>query len=356
MTSTHNTHHKNFPFIALRKGQPAETTTNSPTEAATEAATDAPDDDAPTPATPERAAPVFDRFPEPPHSAVLLPSVEIDEDEEEPGEPEDETTGETTDETTSASDGGNGDDALAEPPGAAALAEPSGAGTLAAEDAEAKPPVSIPNADAGVGGSMRIVRHAFGWRYALVLAFSLAALLVSLLNFALFVGAVTIPISGLRPPGQTAARDTATYNFEQDADGWMARGAAANAVSNNLRVFAGQGALEVQATQITQARQAFVYIANPAEVKPGSTITAHIYIPTGAQEVVAALYTLDGAWLWHNSPFPALTPGQWTAIVFHLPPTLPTPIRELGIMFVSAQGALPYTGPIFIDSVNVRSG
>lgn len=345
MTSTHN---KNFPFITLRKGQPAESTTES--------ATNAPDDDAPTPATPERAVPVFDRFPDPPHSAVLLPSVDVDEDEDEgedePGEQDDAATAEAT----SASEASDVGDAPTEPPADAAPAEPSGAGTLAAEDADAKPPVSLPTADAGVGGSMRIVRRAFHWRYALVLAFSLAALLVSLLNFALFVGAVTIPISGLRPPGQTAARDTATYNFEQDADGWMARGAAANAVSNNLRVFAGQGALEVQATQITQTRQAFVYLANPPEVKPGSTITAHIYIPTGAQEVVAALYTLDGAWLWHNSPFPALTPGQWTAIVFHLPPTLPPPIRELGIMFVSAQGALPYTGPIFIDSVNVRSG
>ncbi len=198
-------------------------------------------------------------------------------------------------------------------------------------------------------------RPSPGWPLRLVMVVSVLALAVSLLDFALIVGAVPVPIPGLRSQDQGSAIDTATYNFELDAQGWTVREAATSAVSNDTHVFAGRGALEVQVANLTATHRAFVYTTQPAGTKPNTWVVAHVYVPAGAPSLLATVYVLDKSWAWHNGPFPTLYAGQWTAVTFQIPPGTPVPIHELGIMVVSANGAAPYTGPLFLDAVDLRN-
>lgn len=191
--------------------------------------------------------------------------------------------------------------------------------------------------------------------YVALLSISVLALLLSLLNFGLITGALRVPTPGLQASGATGLSDGATYNFEQDTNGWHAKGAATSAVWNNTHTFAGQGALEVQVTGISPSQKAFVYVTLPPSARPGSTVTAHLYVPTGSPPMLATLYALDGSWAWMSGAFPSLNPGTWTAVTYALPKNLAAPIRELGVMVIGESDGTPYTGVLYLDSVNVQN-
>lgn len=199
------------------------------------------------------------------------------------------------------------------------------------------------------------LRHPGNARYITLLAISVVALVMSLLDFGLISGAVQVPAPGLQAQGTVGLKDASTYGFEFDTDGWQARGAARSAVWNNSHVFAGQGALEVQVAGLTAAQKAFVYVTVPPNAKPGSLVTAHLYIPSGATPLVATVYALDGKWAWSSGAYPSLNPGTWTALTYAIPKGLQGPIREMGIMLVGVSSGQAYTGPIFLDAVNIQS-
>lgn len=190
-------------------------------------------------------------------------------------------------------------------------------------------------------------------RYVAVLAISLGALLVSLLDFGLITGRVHVPTPGLQSGSSSRVADTSTYNFEFDSDGWRARGAATTSVWNNTHTFAGQGALEAQVEGLTQQHNGFIFVTAPQMVKPGSTVIAHVYVPAGAPPVIVTLYALDGSWSWTAGAYPTLEPGAWTAVRYSIPTTVKGPIREMGLMVVGAANSAPYTGPLYVDAVNV---
>lgn len=197
--------------------------------------------------------------------------------------------------------------------------------------------------------------RTFDWRIWLILAVSLIALAASLLNLALIVGAISIPIPGLRVSAESGLAETATYGFEADANGWTARGTATSVVSNDLHVFAGRGALEFQVVNLSADQKAFVYVTQPTHAKPGTRVVAHVYVPPSAPQLIATIYILDGTWAWHSAQYPTLDPGQWTAITYQIPQGTPTSIRELGVMVVGINGTPPYTGPLYLDSVDLQN-
>jgi hypothetical protein len=191
-------------------------------------------------------------------------------------------------------------------------------------------------------------------RLWLALAVSLLALSGAVLDFALVVGAVPIPVPGLRSQGQATVADTATYSFENDANGWATRGGATNAVVSDAHVFAGRQALEVQVVNLSGTGKAFVYTTLPGRVGRRVQIIAHLYVPAGAPPLLATAYVLDKSWAWYNGPFPVLPPGQWTAVRYEIPTEAQLPIHELGLMILADKGAPPYSGPLYLDSVNVQ--
>ena len=192
------------------------------------------------------------------------------------------------------------------------------------------------------------------WRLWLAVAVSLLALGAAILDFALVIGAVPIPVPGLRAQGAATVGDTATYGFENDANGWATRGAATNAVLSNAHVFAGRQALAFQVANVSGTRKAFVYRTLPAIARRHTQIVAHLYVPAGAPLLLATTYVLDKSWKWYNGPFPMLTPGQWTAVTYAIPTQAQLPIHELGLMIVTGKGVRHYSGPLYLDSMDVQ--
>jgi hypothetical protein len=82
-------------------------------------------------------------------------------------------------------------------------------------------------------------------RYWILLLIALAALAMSLLDFAFITEAVSVPIPGLRTQQPVTAQDAATHGFESGTDGWSARGAASNGALSQAYVFAGRSALAI---------------------------------------------------------------------------------------------------------------
>jgi hypothetical protein len=49
-----------------------------------------------------------------------------------------------------------------------------------------------------------------------------------------------------------------------------------------------------------------------------------------------------------------LAPGRWTAVTYAIPAQAQLPLRELGLMILTGKGVAPYSGPLYLDSVNVQ--
>jgi hypothetical protein len=183
------------------------------------------------------------------------------------------------------------------------------------------------------------------WRLWLALAVSLLALGGASLDFALVIGAVPIPVLGLGPQSQTTVADTA---------GWATRGAASNAAAIDAHAFTGRQVLEFRVTNLSRASKAFVYTPLPLNARHHTQIIAHLYVPAGAPLLVATAYLLDKSWKWYNGTFPVLTPGRWTTVTYAIPAQAQLPLRELGLMILAGKGVAPYSGPLYLDSVDVQ--
>jgi hypothetical protein len=148
--------------------------------------------------------------------------------------------------------------------------------------------------------------------------------------------------------------DTATYSFENGANGWATRGAATREVLSDAYVFAGRGSLEFRVANLSGTRKAFVYTTLPRIAGRHTRIIAHLYVPVGAPPLLATTYVLDKSWAWSNGPFPVLTPGQWTTVTYALPAQAQLPIHELGLMILTGKDVTPYSGPLYLDSVDAQ--
>jgi hypothetical protein len=207
-----------------------------------------------------------------------------------------------------------------------------------------------------VGQQWFFERRTLDVRYLVVLAISVAALLISLLDAVLIAGAITIPVPGLHtttvPP---TPADHTTFNFETGLDRWAVRGAASNVQLTETPVYAGRQALAFHVTNVSTTTKAFVFVSLPGLPAHPGRVTAHLYLPLGASPLLATIYFLDAKWQWTNGSFPLLAPGRWTTLSLDIPRQTRLPIRELGIMIVGSQGGHPYTGSLFLDSVNVQA-
>lgn len=246
----------------------------------------------------------------------------------------------------------NGVLAFIHPVGASAAGQEAPQAPEATETPEATQAPEVTQASVRKTRAEHDHRDMIQW---LALGASLLALAVGLLDFTLLIGALPMPVPGLQAAGQPVPKDTATYAFEFDNDGWLARGAATSAISNNTRVFDGQGALEFQVTGVSAQQQAFVYTTLLPAAKPGTKVIAHVYAPTGAPPLLATIYILDASYAWHSGPYLGLTDANWTALAFQIPTQAQAPIRQLGVLILGTTQSQPYTGPLYLDSVDLQN-
>jgi hypothetical protein len=93
---------------------------------------------------------------------------------------------------------------------------------------------------------------------------------------------------------------------------------------------------------------------------PDATITAHVWVPTGATKAWLQLFVQSNNWgSWKNSTAMGATAGDWTTLTFTVPAAssiFPGGINQFGVQFGVSGGDAFAGGDIFIDSITVCGG
>ena len=85
-------------------------------------------------------------------------------------------------------------------------------------------------------------------------------------------------------------------------------------------------------------------------VVPGTTITFHVWIPSGSKVTALQPYLQDNNWAWTSGWYPSLTANAWNTITLTVPTNAVSPLQNLGIQFITSAG---WTGTCYIDSVSL---
>lgn len=153
--------------------------------------------------------------------------------------------------------------------------------------------------------------------------------------------------NGIKPANQ----DTSLYNFESGVQGWTHSTGIFSVIDSEGEAFEGCKSLGVNFNESSFEASATAYILSPAGIKPGQTITMHIWIPAGSQLVSINSFITNTSWTWLASDYQGiadLKAGQWNTLSFTVPANAPTTFGELGVEFDSSEA---WTGRVYIDSV-----
>ena len=146
----------------------------------------------------------------------------------------------------------------------------------------------------------------------------------------------------------SGATDTAQFNFESSAQGWTGGGGiVAGVATSTTQHFAGNQSLAVNFTGAA-AGTASPSVGNVAVV-PGTTITYHVWIPSGSKVTTLQPYLEDHSWAWSSSWYPNLTANAWNTVALTVPTNAVQPLQALGVQFITSAG---WTGACYIDSVS----
>jgi hypothetical protein len=143
-------------------------------------------------------------------------------------------------------------------------------------------------------------------------------------------------------------------------DGWAAGGGTGIAkVSNSTtKAYDGTHSLAVTLTKDTQTNWASVYIANPAWLKPGQTVTVHVQVPSGAPTGLQASVFVQAAGSpssWNEGPATSLTPGTWTTLTYTVPTTVSiTSPDYMGVRFYPKSTTGTWTGTAYVDGISYQ--
>jgi hypothetical protein len=154
----------------------------------------------------------------------------------------------------------------------------------------------------------------------------------------------------------TPAGDSARYNFEASAQGWVSSGGMITSVARSTtQHFAGSAALAVNINCTTPGGEhRFAQVANPANVAAGNVITFRVWIPSGSTINVVQPFVLQGAsggWTWTGTvvPIGSLTTNAWNTITVTVPSNAVLPLAWLGVEF-DTTGV--WAGTCYVDTVN----
>ena len=143
--------------------------------------------------------------------------------------------------------------------------------------------------------------------------------------------------------------DTAQFNFEVGTQGWSGGGGIVSGVATSTaQHFAGNQSLAVNFNGLI-ASNSSASVSSVAVV-PGSTITFHVWIPSGSQVTTLQPYLQDNTWAWTSGWYPSLTANAWNTITLTVPTNAVSPLQNLGIQFITSAA---WTGTCYIDSVSL---
>ena len=129
--------------------------------------------------------------------------------------------------------------------------------------------------------------------------------------------------------------DTAQFNFESSSQGWTGGGGIVSSVATSTaQRFAGNQSLAVNFNGAS-AGTASPSVGNVAVV-PGTTITFHVWIPSGSQVTALQPYIQDHNYTWFSSWYGSFTANAWNTLTLTVPTNAVSPCRVWAFNFSPA--------------------
>ena len=157
--------------------------------------------------------------------------------------------------------------------------------------------------------------------------------------------------SGFSPEAHattSGVTDSSQFNFETSSQGWTGGGGIVSGVATSAtQHFAGNQSLAVNFNGASSGT-ASPSVGNVA-VAVGTTITLHIWVPSGSKITALQPYILDYNYAWASSWYGSFTANAWNTLTLTVPTNAATPLQNLGIQFITSAG---WTGTCYIDSVS----
>jgi hypothetical protein len=145
--------------------------------------------------------------------------------------------------------------------------------------------------------------------------------------------------------------DSTQFNFESSSQGWTGGGGIVSGVATSTaQHYAGNQSLAVNFNG-SSAGTGSPSVGNVAVV-PGTTITFHVWIPSGSQVSALQPYLQDYSWNWTSSWSGSFTANAWNTITLTVPTNAVSPLQSLGIQFITSA---TWTGTCYIDAVSLAT-
>ena len=145
--------------------------------------------------------------------------------------------------------------------------------------------------------------------------------------------------------------DPAQYNFETDPQGWSGGGGIVSGVATSTaQHYAGNQSLVVN-FNASSSGTASPSAGNVAVV-PGTTITFHVWIPSGSQVTALQPFMLYNNYTWAANYYGSFTANAWNTLTLTVPTNAVSPLQSLGVQFITSAG---WTGTCYIDSVSLTT-
>jgi hypothetical protein len=157
------------------------------------------------------------------------------------------------------------------------------------------------------------------------------------------------------------AIDTAQYNFEGSAQGWVSQVGFTPAAPIAAVRFAGAASLGATLTFTPPGpangvvQDLSVLPAAGTGPVAGNLVAFHVYLPANAAGAVAWVqpFIQDAPQVFFGQYTPAnmLFFGGWNTITLPLPTTVVSPIFKIGVQ-INTNGTTAFTGTVYVDSIS----
>ncbi len=129
--------------------------------------------------------------------------------------------------------------------------------------------------------------------------------------------------------------DSAQFNFESGSQGWTGGGGIVSGVATSTaQHYAGNQSLAVNFNG-SSSGTASPSVGNVAVV-PGTTITFHVWIPSGSKVTALQPYIQDHNWTWTSSWYGSFTANAWNTLTLTVPTNAVSPLQNLGVQFITS--------------------
>ncbi len=141
------------------------------------------------------------------------------------------------------------------------------------------------------------------------------------------------------------------FHFEAGVQGWVGGGGIVSGIATSTaQSYSGNQSLAVNING-SVGGVASSFLSNVAVV-PGSTITFHVWIPSGSQVWALQPYSQDPNNNWNASWYDSFNANAWNTLTLTVPANAVSPLSYLGVQILTSAG---WTGTCYIDSVYVES-